>query len=91
MAFPVAFSDNPSPGHSGGTAPASHRTSLEPRPYVGRILVQPARAKKEGGRRAALFDASVKAKAYFFFFFFFLAFFCLHGTVTAEVVVAPLS
>ena len=26
------------PGHSGGTAPASHRTSLDHRPYVGRAV-----------------------------------------------------
>jgi hypothetical protein len=56
---PSGISDASAPDHSGGTAPASHRTSLDHRPMNGVIILRaPNRAQNTAAtiahRRAAI-------------------------------------
>jgi hypothetical protein len=69
--LPSGFDAVPLPGHSGGTAPVFHRTSLDHRPYVaGESTPNPLASKERGGLSAAPLGTSGAEDSYFFFVHF---------------------
>jgi len=59
-------------GHSGGTAPVLHRTSLDHRPMCSGTLHRPG--NERGGPQAAPRETNQNPRYFFFFDFFFVHF-----------------